>query len=320
MTLPKRGMKAVQLAVSVLLLGYLLLRFHYSARALRFTGVAWLLPCVLIAAVLVPALAGLRWRAMLASLGAGYPLWGLVRINFLSIFWGAMLPSSDGFVIIRAWLLMKQVPKKLAIGSVVLEKYLGVLCLFSIALAASLALPGSAATRTLRVVLPVAIALLLGAVLLVKKVPPRDAQPTTLPGKVKGHLRSVAVLLAGARKGPLLRGVLLVLCVQFLSILNVYFVFRLLGHPVPLVSHLCFVPVVQTISLLPFTLSGFGVREGAFVLFYHPLGVPPDVLITISVLNFLLLTGIPAIVGGGLSIGSHIGKPDILQPQRQQEP
>ncbi len=313
MTRLRKGFKVLQLVISIALLGYLLRKYHYSLHSLEFRheSAYWFIPCVLIAVALIPLLAGLRWRMMLQSLGKTYPVKSLIHINFVSIFWGVFLPSADGFAIIRAILLMRKIDRKIAVSSVLLEKFIGIFCLFTIALAASYSFEATPSIKTLRLILVGVIILLAGVTLVVRKIPPKEGNRASIIAKLLQKMREVAVILANSRKNPLMLGILLVLAVQMMSILNIHFLFRVLGYQIPLLNHICFVPVIQTISLIPLTISGFGIREGAFVYFYQHLGVHADDAITVSILHFIIITGIQALIGGILSIYSHIGRADV---------
>jgi uncharacterized membrane protein YbhN (UPF0104 family) len=48
-----------------------------------------------------------------------------------------------------------------------------------------------------------------------------------------------------------------------------------------------------------------GIREGTFVYFYGLLGIKPEIAFAVSILNFLTLNGIPALVGGLISLYDH---------------
>ena len=66
---------------------------------------------------------------------------------------------------------------------------------------------------------------------------------------------------------------------------------------------LAFVPAVLIAQVLPISISGLGVREGLFVLFLHPLGVPQSQAIALGLLLYLLnlvvsLFGAPAFAVG----------------------
>ena len=67
---------------------------------------------------------------------------------------------------------------------------------------------------------------------------------------------------------------------------------------------LAFLPAVLIAQVLPIGISGLGVREGAFVLFLTPLGVPAEQAVALGLvlyaLNLLVsLAGAPAFAVGG---------------------
>jgi uncharacterized membrane protein YbhN (UPF0104 family) len=78
-----------------------------------------------------------------------------------------------------------------------------------------------------------------------------------------------------------------------------------LGKTAGLTALLAFFPAVAIAQVLPIGISGLGVREGAFVLFLHPLGVHNSEAIALGLMIYLLnlgvsLLGAPAFaVGGG---------------------
>jgi len=104
----------------------------------------------------------------------------------------------------------------------------------------------------------------------------------------------------------------LIITIQICVFINVYLLFKVLGVEIPIVNHLAIVPVIQIVSLVPFTLSGLGIREGAFVYFYGFLGVKPEIAFTVSILNFLIMNGIPAVIGGIVTISTQIRKSRTL--------
>ncbi|HMC51124.1 MAG TPA: lysylphosphatidylglycerol synthase domain-containing protein, partial [Acidimicrobiales bacterium] len=79
-----------------------------------------------------------------------------------------------------------------------------------------------------------------------------------------------------------------------------------LGLHVGWTAMLAFVPVVAILQVLPITVSGLGVREGALVLFLNPLGVSTSSAIALGLLLYLMnllvsLLGAPAFAWGGRS-------------------
>jgi glycosyltransferase 2 family protein len=68
-------------------------------------------------------------------------------------------------------------------------------------------------------------------------------------------------------------------------------------------SMLVFLPAVLILQVLPIGIAGLGIREGAFVLFLTPLGVPTEQAVALGLLLFLLnvvtsLPGAPAFALG----------------------
>ena len=82
---------------------------------------------------------------------------------------------------------------------------------------------------------------------------------------------------------------------------------KALGLPVSWTAVLAFMPAVAIVQVLPApTIGGLGVREGAFVLFLHPLGVSADQAITLGLLVYGInlvasLFGAPAFAVGNRS-------------------
>jgi uncharacterized membrane protein YbhN (UPF0104 family) len=69
---------------------------------------------------------------------------------------------------------------------------------------------------------------------------------------------------------------------------------------------LAFFPAVLIAQVLPIGIAGLGVREGAFVLFLTPLGVPAEQAVALGLVLYILnlivsLVGAPAFAVGGRS-------------------
>jgi uncharacterized membrane protein YbhN (UPF0104 family) len=54
-----------------------------------------------------------------------------------------------------------------------------------------------------------------------------------------------------------------------------------------LLSLIVFLPLITLITMIPVSISGIGIREGAFVFFLGTMGVPLDKAMTLSILWFL---------------------------------
>ena len=68
---------------------------------------------------------------------------------------------------------------------------------------------------------------------------------------------------------------------------------------------LAFFPAVLIAQVLPLGISGLGVREGAFVLFLTPLGVPTEQAIALGLLLYLLNLGVSLIGAPAFAVGGR---------------
>jgi uncharacterized membrane protein YbhN (UPF0104 family) len=78
---------------------------------------------------------------------------------------------------------------------------------------------------------------------------------------------------------------------------------------VGLTALLAYFPAVLIAQVLPISISGLGVREGAFILFLHPLGIRDEQAIALGLLLYLLnlvvsLLGAPAFAVGRSGAGA----------------
>lgn len=75
--------------------------------------------------------------------------------------------------------------------------------------------------------------------------------------------------------------------VQLSGILAVYILALGIGEHISFLACLLFLPLIIMFTSLPISISGIGVREGAFVLLFGFIGIKPEVATALSLLWFL---------------------------------
>jgi hypothetical protein len=78
--------------------------------------------------------------------------------------------------------------------------------------------------------------------------------------------------------------------VQLSAIFAVYVLALGIGEHVPFLACLIFLPLIIMFTALPISISGIGIREGAFVLFFGLIGIRPGVATALSLSWFLATT------------------------------
>ncbi|MCL4492541.1 MAG: flippase-like domain-containing protein [Nitrospirae bacterium] len=90
-----------------------------------------------------------------------------------------------------------------------------------------------------------------------------------------------------SKRGALIRAFSYSLVIQVLGIIAIYILSNGLSLDISFLSLLIFVPIIILVSFLPLSISGIGLREGAFVLLLGSVGVSPKMSMTLSITWFL---------------------------------
>ncbi|MEW6471591.1 MAG: lysylphosphatidylglycerol synthase transmembrane domain-containing protein [Actinomycetota bacterium] len=251
-----------------------------------------------------------RWQRVLAVFDADTRLGSLVSHYLAGQFVGNFLPSTIGGDVLRVSRLSNSsgVPGSSVFASVVIERLTGWIVLPLLTLAGLLLSPSllrlGMASR-LAVALSLGTLILLGAILAI-------AGSRRMAGRFaanEGWTRFIGAVHLGIdslrRRPQAAAGIIAVATVYQLSpVLAAWFATRALGLHLPMVALLAFTPVVAIAQVLPLSLNGLGIREGAFVLFLGPLGVSAGQAVAVGLIVYALtlavsLLGAPAFAVGG---------------------
>jgi uncharacterized membrane protein YbhN (UPF0104 family) len=294
----------LRLGLSAVMLVVLVSRVHLSTLLPTDPHGYWLMALALVVTVVSVGLSALRWQRVLAALALPAHLVTLTRHYLASLFVGNFLPSTIGGDVVRVTRLSStngEAPATFA--SVVLERLTGwvvlpVLTLCGLLVNTSLLGLGTASRVALTVALLTLVVLF---AILYLAGHPRVGRRLAGAAGWRRFLSAVHLGTARLRHRP--RAVAEVLSAGFayqLALTGAAFLAaRALGIGVGWTVLLAFFPVVAVVQLFPLTVGGLGAREGAFVLFLHPLGVATDRAIALGLALYGLnlaasLLGAPA--------------------------
>jgi glycosyltransferase 2 family protein len=265
----------------------------------------------LISGILVMALSFLlaawRWQRVLAAYGAEVPLRTLFKHYLTGQFVGNALPSTVGGDVVRVNRCAVDIGStEIAFASVVIERLTGFVALPLLTFAGFAALPElvDAGRSWLAVTIAVGSLTILAVILLLAASP-------KLAGRFKDHenwKRYIGIIHVGIdhmRHDPkdALTALFAAVLYQISVVIAVYCAVHTIGLTIPNAAVLAFIPAVAMAQVLPISLSGFGVREGMFVLLLHPMGVPTAQAAAVGLLWYAMtlivsLAGAPAFALG----------------------
>jgi glycosyltransferase 2 family protein len=277
---------------------------QWSVGAALWLGLAALLTLVGI------LLSALRWQKVLDALDIRTDLRRLVRHYLAGQFVSNVLPTTIGGDVLRVSRLSKDTGESPGtFASVVLERLTGWLVLPVITIVGFAVNPGLRHLgEATGVAIAIAVSTLVLLVALLAAVASRRIGGRF--GANDGWRRfagAVHLGLTRLRENPAEAVNVLVagFAYQLALVLTAVAAAQALGlKPAGLTALLAFFPAVLIAQVLPISMAGLGVREGAFVLFLGPLGVAKEEAIALGLLLYLLnvavgLLGAPAFAAGG---------------------
>ena len=300
----------VRTGASVVMLGVLVSRVNLSSITPEWdrTTLGWLAAALAMTAVGV-VIATVRWQSVLRGLDVHERLPTLLHHALAGMFIGNFLPSTVGGDVLRVRrLAAHDNDTATAFASVVLDRLSGMLVLPVITLYALLTNAGLRElgnASLLAAALSVATLLFLGFLLLAVGHPRVGRR---LTGTSRWQEFAGAVHLGADRlrrhRPAIAELVLTAFAYQLAVVFAALLAARALHiHEVGLTAALAFVPAVAIVQSIPVSIGGFGLREGAFVVFLHPLGVSTSHAVALGLFVYALtlivsLAGAPSFAVG----------------------
>jgi len=244
-----------------------------------------------------------RWQALLRAHGVEAPIARLTHLYYVGTFFNSFLPSGFGGDVVRMVELAQYgADGPLAISTVLVDRIMGLIVLFAMALVAlpfswQLVPPAvSLALLALIAVLGVAIGLFLNRPLV--EGLSRRVRPL---GKLMAHPK-VAALYGSFhhydRKALGRAGAASLVFNLSLIVVQIY-LGRAVGVFLSPGYFFLFVPIISSLLTLPISIGGFGVREGGYVVLFGQAGVAAPQAVAMSLL-FYAVNAVTGLVGGAL--------------------
>jgi len=234
--------------------------------------------CSSLVYLLLLFLAAIRWSILL---GGEHRASRLYSLTLIGAFFNNLLPGSVGGDAVRAYYLYRDTGKSgNRIASVFLDRYVGYAGLLCIGLVSGLVAFRDLAAVGMQWISPLLFAaFVLGSLVVFgMRIGRRFSTLADFYDFFHDRVRD---------RGAMAKAFLLSLAVQGLAILMVWLIARGLDQRPSFAALFVFVPIVFTVMMVPLSISGLGVREGAFVLLFGLTGISAEASTTISFLWFL---------------------------------
>jgi len=275
MTPKKIIITLIQVAVTVALLWWL---FHdkdkreQMASALKTANYLWFLPGF-ISFGLVLFCAAIRWRILMMTQGIKLGLFRVWQLVMIGMFYNLFLPGGTGGDLVKVFYAMKEAPKRKSAVflSVIVDRVTGMVALILVSAGVFLWFRESLMALPLIRGFLVAVVIIFGmfiSLVLLALVIDRFQLANRLPARMPGHaaiLETARAFSVYARDWKVIVAAILISLPLNLFIFGtgIFTAFAFPGNP-GAAAMTSVIPIVNTISSIPISVSGIGLREGLF--------------------------------------------------------
>lgn len=318
----RRSLPAIRVLGTIIMLYVLVTKVQWSSldqigkRGIRLIALSF------VVTIFAIFLSSVRWHRVLRALGVKSRVRDLLELQFAGMFAGNFLPSTVGGDVMRAsWLAKVSKAKSDSQASVVLERLTGWLVLPMIVILGVLMDPAIMHLGSIsKIIILVAAVTLTGLLILLSLVRSKHIFAVSSPFRfLNSFLASISRGVAKLESHPaglarLLGWALLYqLCVVAASILAA----RALSVSIGWRELLVFVPTVAMLQVLPLTIGGLGIREGALILMLHPLGIDSAQAIAFGLLVYAINIAASLLGAPSFALGSKRMIRRAEEPQHQ---
>ncbi len=244
--------------------------------------------------------ASYRWNVIMKTLRFGQDFPFYLKSYFKGAFFNQALPTSIGGDALRVLDVIRLgFRKRNAFAGVFIDRLVGLSGLLMLNLLANLLRPDLLPAGIFWVINAMSLGGI-GAILLLMAVQRFNLNRFALLrnrfwiGPVHGLSRRTNRVYRG-RRGAI--QIVLTIVTHLFSVLSIYFLAQSVGLGYGLLTYLVIVPPVILLTLIPVTLAGWGIREGAMVGLFALLGADKSVVLAMSILYgvALIVTSLPGL-------------------------
>ncbi|MGB9822935.1 MULTISPECIES: lysylphosphatidylglycerol synthase transmembrane domain-containing protein [Thermodesulfovibrio] len=245
----------IRFAVTVLLILYLFKKIDIT----HVLNTLFLInPLIFLSAsflyILSSYISTLRWKIFLPQ--QHLKVSELFSLYLIGSFFNNVLPGIIGGDLIKIFMIKEKAGLKKALASVFMERYTGLFALLLIGFAFFCLFYKNLPQHRLMWSVPLSfLSFILASLFLL------------LLGKIKFFKEFHDYVLSFTRK-QILQAIFYSFLVQFTIIVSVYVIFLGIDISVSFIEVCIFLPIIILISMLPISVSGIGVREWCFIIFF----------------------------------------------------
>jgi len=295
----------LRIVISLGLIAWILMKVDKKQLLESFRSLnPWLLLASVVAYFAVNAICNWRWQLLLSARGIKSGYWKLLRYFLNGLFFGNFLPTTVGGDLARAYLVAEDCKgKSEALASVLVDRFIG---LFGVIITGIIGLilvakSGQEINLLKALVVGIVAALLFVVLFLNKSLVRKFRWVLKLPlvEKAEHHLIEFyhSIYVYRSHKNEVFLAFVLSLLVQVFVVFTAFLIAKALGIAISIIPFFLYMPVIAAVSMIPLSINGWGLQEGAFIIFFGRAGVDKSAALSLGFLYHLVAIAI-SLLGG----------------------
>lgn len=268
-----------------------------------------------------------QWHLLLKAGGIALPFRKTFKVYFVGLFFNNFLPAGVGGDVVKIYDVSRVGNDPYQVFAVtMLDRVIGIAGLSVLALVASFILMGKGGLYNLRLYVVIFIACVAPvlALILNKRLSRgvRRLFGRITVGGLGGRFDAVFRHLGEYRRLRLLLLQLTALAmgVQFLRVVTHVLTAQSLGitvTPLGFLQFFVFVPLLGLIMILPISINGLGVREGAGILLFTQIGFSKEEALLMELMTYAIMV-VVSLLGGVFFFQRNLSRPRESKPREVQ--
>lgn len=232
-----------------------------------------------------------RWKILLESYGIDVPHKELYRLYMIGSFFNTFLPTSVGGDAVRMYKVSSLTDKRAqAVTSVIIERFIGMLVLYIISFFSYIFYFKFKEEKEIFITISLLLLASLTFIIFILSPLSEKILKIVPPSFFKDKLDKIHYSLKYPVREP--KSLFKVFAYTALLQINVVIYFFIISIAIKIklsiVYFLILIPIILTVTMLPITLGGIGLREGGFVFLFSRFGVFPEKALTLSILGYFI--------------------------------
>jgi len=246
-------------------------------------------------------ISAIRWQILVRAQGDSVPLSFLAKSYLVGNFFNTILPSRIGGDVVRILDGSRYSKTLLKSSAIILvERLTGIIILFLFAFAAALfRLDMAQKVPVIWISMVIGFSGLIAVLLfftpfiekIINKIPSKGLFKKAIQKTIEFR---TTIIFYKTKKTALLKAFLWAFLLQSNVILHFFLIGKALHLNIKIIDYLVFIPIVMLIQLIPITINGLGLREGAYIEIFEFYGIAPESAFSFALIDvaFMLIIGV----------------------------